>query len=210
MSLPTAPNLITPPPEPRREVSVLLDELVSDHPNTDISLAEVVAKLGDRTFGLLLLVFAIYNLLPAINMLFGPLTALLGLQLLVGIERPWLPRRVLALEIPVATTDAVINRLLPRLKGLERFIKPRWHWTEAPLVDNLLGLIVTCMGLIIAVPVPLSNGFPAIVVGVIGFGLAARDGVLQCIGFVVGCFTVVLMSGLIVGFFQQLSRWLSG
>jgi len=208
MHLPPTPTLIKPPPEPRRAVSVVLDELVSDHPHERIKLAEVVAKLGDRTFGLLLLLFSVLNLVPAINMLFGLVTALLGLQLLFGFDAPWLPKRILTIALPVSATDAVIDRIIPRVKWLERFIRPRWHWTEAPLVDNVIGLMVFGLGIVITIPVPLSNGLPALVTGLIGFGLAARDGLLQCIGFVAGIGTLFIMSGLIITVTKQIGAFI--
>jgi hypothetical protein len=140
-------------------------------------------------------------------LLFGLVTASLGLQLLCGVNTPWLPKRILTIALPVSATDAVIDKLIPRVTWLERYIKPRGLWTEAPLVDNALGLMVFCLGIVITIPLPLSNGLPALVTGLIGFGLASRDGVLQVFGFFAGVATLAIMSGLIVSVLNQLMRW---
>jgi len=63
-----------------------------------VTLADIVAAVGERSFGALLVVLAIPNmvagLIPGLSVLLGLPLLLVSLQLLVGAERPWLPRRL--------------------------------------------------------------------------------------------------------------------
>ena len=59
-----------------------------------ISLGELTTSLGDRGFGLLVLIFALPNIIPMIpgvSTVSGVVIALVGLQMMIGRHAPWMP-----------------------------------------------------------------------------------------------------------------------
>jgi len=156
----------------------------------EVTLSSLTHRLGDRTFGILLLLMAVFNLIPIISILSGLLVAILGLQLALGFQEAKLPNFVLTKRLPAKQVRAALNVFLPKIKSLERYIKPRWHFTEAAIFDRINGVILMLVGLMILLPIPLANVIPAFVVFLMGLGLLERDGLLQmlalCLSFLTG------------------------
>jgi hypothetical protein len=63
-----------------------------------VTLGDVLSAVGERSFGALLVILAIPNmvagLIPGLSILLGLPLLLVSVQLLVGAEKPWLPRRL--------------------------------------------------------------------------------------------------------------------
>jgi hypothetical protein len=53
------------------------------------------------------------------------------------------------------------------------------------------------MAFLMMLPIPLTNTFPAIVIFIIGVGLAEEDGLLALGAFFIGCFALFLYAGII-------------
>ncbi len=185
---------------------MVLQELVTgpDAETKQHRFGEIVEKLGDRAHGLLLILLAALNLIPMAAVLAGPAIALVGLQMLAGRRQPWLPRRLLALELSAPQLDRLLLRLLPWIIRAERYLRPRWQLSEVPLVDRLLGGLICLLGLVAAIPAPFTNVPPSIPVMVIGLGLAERDGLVQLLGGVVGVLILTLLGQLLSGLLRSL------
>ena len=73
---------------------VLLDAMLEGDHAQDLRFADLLAGLGRRAFGMMLFVASLPAFIPVPGVagaISGPLCALVGLQLLVGLRRPWLP-----------------------------------------------------------------------------------------------------------------------
>src|SRR5262245_13295615 len=82
---------IAPPAPERRRMSGLLRSLASDWPAERLTLGDLEDALGDRGFGVLLLVFSLPALVPGVATVATVPLVLLGLQLALGHEAPWVP-----------------------------------------------------------------------------------------------------------------------
>ncbi len=204
--MPHIPPLLTPPPVPRRRTSVVLQELVTgpDAGTTRIRFGDIVEKLGDRAHGLLLILLGTLNIIPMAAVLAGPAIALVGLQMLAGRRQPWLPHRLLALELSARQLDGMLLRLLPWIVRAERYLRPRWPLSEVPVVDRLLGGLICLLGLVAAIPAPFTNVPPSIPVIIIGLGLAERDGLFQLLGTTAGALVLALLSQILLGLLRSL------
>ena len=172
-------RLFSVPAEPRTRTSDVLLSLANQAKEPDLSLRTLIERLGDRTFGMLLVLLPILSAVPVVSIIAGALVAMLGLQMAAGMTRAWLPQAILDRPLPGETVRVALLAFEPKVRAAERIVRPRWHFTEAPIVDRINGLVITLLGIIIALPIPLANVVPAFVVIFMGIGLMERDGLVQ-------------------------------
>ncbi len=173
------PALFTVPEVKRSRTSDVLLELAEQTQQASLTLRGMTERLGDRTFGMLLVLLSVFNIVPLVSLLAGLLICILGLQMAVGLRRVWLPKAILDRELPKESVRKALLAFEPKVRKIERFVRPRWQFTEAPIVDRINGLVIALLGAIITLPLPLTNLGPALVVVLMGLGLLERDGVVQ-------------------------------
>lgn len=200
---------------PHAEPSESLSELFASALDTDedgnVTLAEVLDRVAERGFGLLLFVLGLPNLVPFLppgsSGVFGALIILIGLQILVGLPRPWLPKRLRNYHLSPRVVQALQSRGVAFMKRLERISKPRWKNLENPVSMRVIALLVILLGLVLFSPLPLMNTLPAIIIMLMGIGLLNRDGLLLLIGILL---SVALLAFIVFGFNLLISfgKWI--
>jgi len=194
-------------PEPRRATDLLRDA-VAGHAGDDVALGEVVGALRDRAYGLLLLMFALPNCIPAppaVGSILGLPLMFFGAQMLRR-ETPWLPRFIAERRVKRADLMRILDVAVPRLRWLERIVRPRVAWAVTPLAERFIGSLSVLLALSIALPVPFTNMVPAMGVAVMGLGVVERDGRAVLIGAGIGVCgmilsTTVLATMILIPFF---------
>jgi hypothetical protein len=186
-----------------RKVSEILATLRANA-NERVKLADIVAELGERAFGVAMLLFSLPNavgigVIPGISTLFGVPQIILALQMLAGFERPWLPVWLLEKSIARADFERMIDKGLPILIRVERYLKPRAAALTGPLVERLMGLVFLVLAAVVSLPIPLGNQPPAVAMAVVALGLTARDGVFVAAGCVMGVAAVAIASLVVLG-----------
>jgi hypothetical protein len=88
------------------------------------------------------------------------------------------------------------ERFIPRLVWLERWIKPRYWPLPDRFDERAVGLLALAMGILVTLPIPLGNWFPALTIALSALALSERDGVLLGVASVVGIFAVILLVAL--------------
>lgn len=101
-----------------------------------MSVGWLMEELGERSFGLTLLVMATVALLPGASTIVGLLIAWPAIQLMLGHDAARPPRAMARREVPVARLERVIAAVAPRLAWVARLIRPRWvpasrYWNQA-------------------------------------------------------------------------------
>ena len=81
---------------PRAPTSVVLDGLLGPEAPEQVTLGWLLDGLGDRSFGVVLLVLALLGLLPGVSAVAGVLLAVPAFQMVLARPGPVLPRRVAA------------------------------------------------------------------------------------------------------------------
>lgn len=202
------PKFRLPPPP----ISQVLDHLLAT--DEHITIGEIVDRIDERGFGLLMLVLGLPMLFPILppgaSTLVGPLYALLALRLIIGMDRPWLPEFVRRKELSAHTLARLRRRGVPLIRRLERFSRPRFRVLNNPVIVRVAAVNVFVMGLVLLSPAPFLNTLPALSVMFIGLGLLNDDGVFLLAGLAVGIGVVALLSatiGLIVAALQRLFPW---
>lgn len=200
-----SPATAAPPPAGTLE---LLARLAREDAGPTLPLATLLEEVGERVYGVLLLVATLPAFIPlpfGVGAIAGPLVALVGLQLALMRARPWLPRRLGQREIRRAGLRQFLHRAGPALRWLERVLRPR----RGELLDLrparvFTGLLLMALGLLLALPIPFTNYPFGVLLVLYSVALIEHDGRLMLIAWSLGGVTilgVVLLS-------EVLARWL--
>jgi len=116
-------------PETKQSTSAVLMHIAESTGDERISVGEIIARLGDRAPGLLLVLLALPMCIPnvpGISTIFGALMLAPALQLTFAREQLWLPNRVRAWTVPRAAFNGALKRAAPSLRRIEHLIGTRW------------------------------------------------------------------------------------
>jgi len=152
-----------------------------------ITLEQFLASLGERSYGFLFLLLALPNFIPipvGIGGLMGLLIILIGGQLLCGMQRPWLPRRVREHAFERKTVERFLARMTPVFSRLERICAPRLENLTKPPFSRLTGLLLVVIGILLSLPIPFTNYPFGLIVLLYAVALIERDGALLIVVWV--------------------------
>jgi hypothetical protein len=170
-------------PEPRVPTSTLLERLVRDAPTDHVTLAWLLAHLRGRSFGIILLLLGICGLLPVISPVAGLMLGVPAIQMIRAKPAPVFPRRFTERRVATAQLSAMIGRIIPPLRLLERFIRPRWP-TPFQTTKRVIGGFVLLLGLCLLTPIPLSNVPVGLAIVLVAVAYLEEDGLLLTISLV--------------------------
>lgn len=138
----------------------------------EITLGELLDAAGGQTYGLLVLLVSLPNLIPGLNVGLAPVGGIgliaLGVQLAWGTPHPWVPKRIQVQPIHKGRIKDALAKLEAQLK---RF---RWRGAEQrPLSHRWMGACIAWTGFLLAIPVPLpfGNQLPAAILCLLGAAL---------------------------------------
>jgi hypothetical protein len=155
--------------------SVHLSRMLDRAEGKRVSLGWLITQLGERSFGLTLLVMAIIALLPGASTIVGLLIAWPAIQLILGHDTAALPRAIARRQIKVERLARVIEIVVPRLAWVERLIRPRWPAVFAA-TRRPVGTAMLLVGLTLVSPVPFSHVVPALVIMLLALAYLEEDG----------------------------------
>src|SRR5690554_4141221 len=163
----------------------LLDASAAGDPDDRVRLGEVFNGLGKRSFGMLLFICTLPAFIPVPGVggaVSGPLVILVGLQLLVGRRTPWLPRFIASRGPHRRALARFRDLLAPWLDRLERIVRPRASaLLDHRLATALTGLLLALLGLLLSLPIPLTNYLFGVLLLLFAFALLERDGRLMAV-----------------------------
>jgi hypothetical protein len=181
--------------------SELLDRFLSSHREDRIALSDLVAALGDRAFGALLLVFALLNLipvpLPGLSTVLGIPMVLLAAQLTLGRHKVWLPARLAAVTMPRDSFARMIGRAERHLQRIEKLLRPRWTRLTEGMAERGIGTVCLVLALVLSLPIPFGNLLPAFAIALMALGLLEEDGICVLAGLVVAAISLTVVAGVI-------------
>jgi hypothetical protein len=213
------PDLLIPavgaPEPPPRRLSEDLRELLRHASGRSITIEEIEQILRGRGVAMLILLLAAPFIIPTpgLSVPFGIAICLLGLRIAIG-GRSALPRFILRREIAYSSLEKVVTRIAKVVEKLEKRIRPRMHFLqEHPRMVNLIGLGIISGGFILSLPLPIpfSNGLPAVSIMLLAAGLMERDGLLVLWGHVLGLFSWVYLAfwwKVVAATWEHVAGWL--
>jgi hypothetical protein len=162
-----------------------------DDPNP--TLQTLTEALGKRSFGIVLVLFGLPNLLPipGLPMLCGLVIGVVGVQMMLGAQNLKLPGWLSQRRINRADMAKLVTKADPSLRALEKLMRPRLASLTSPQSQRMLGFIILALGIALQAPIPFFGGIaPGLGVILIGLAMTERDGILLFIGLVVSSFAM--------------------
>lgn len=154
-----------------------------------VRLAEIMEATKGRGFDLLLVFVSIPFVtplpLPGLSTPFGLVAMLIGARLAIG-RHPWLPKRLLDRELPPDLFKKLLAAASRVVRILEYVLRPRLAFMHRSLFfQRVAGTLIMVSGflMLLPLPVPYTNFFPAATILLFAAGALEKDGVF----FLAGC-----------------------
>lgn len=204
-----------PIPKPKGEqqrTSDLLLDILNEGDADRLTIGELIDRLGDRAFGVLILLCALPNCIPGppgLSTVTGLPIVVFSLQLLLGNSRPWLPEFLRRRDFSREDSLRMVKRAEPWIRKLERLSRPRLSLLVDGMAERFAGLMLFVLSFILILPIPLGNLFPAIAIAVIAIALMEHDGVAIIVGYVWGTISIVIALTAVVVVLAVIGEFLS-
>lgn len=179
-------TLVSPPPDESRTFSDVLERLGRGE-SAKLSLREMVEAFGERGFGAVILLLALMALFPwppGGKAVFSAPIILIAAELALQRAKVWLPRWLLNLTVSSEAYRAAADKILPRLRKVERLTRPRWPALTGEIADVVVGVVCILLALMMALPVPFGDALPGLTLALFGLAIIQRDGAFVIAGLV--------------------------
>lgn len=200
-----------------RKLSEELADLQQRFERKPVTLREVIYTLRGRAYTLLLILLALPFLtplpLPGLSTPFGLAIGFIAMRLSLG-QKPWLPMRLQRKELPAGFFGKVFTVAARVIRFLEKFLRPRLPVLTASgvlLQLHAFVMLLAALTLLLPLPIPFTNSFPAWAILLLAGGLLERDGMFILGGYVVfvlGVLYFVFLGEAATQLVQALIHWL--
>lgn len=194
---------------------ILLRELAAGNPDDDLTFDLILDSFRHRSYGLFLLVVLIPVFIPipaGQGGFSGLMISLIGAQMLWQMEHPWVPKFI---GQKTFKRSHVINfqRNFDRwLCYIEKLCKPRYEYAfDHTWARAFSGLLLILLGMLLALPIPLTNYPFGMIILAFSFGFIERDGILLGLGWIFGLIEIAVLfefSGLIIQTIEKFITYL--
>lgn len=165
-----------------------------------MSVGDLLNAVGRRSYGpvILLLGFIALSpltLIPGANSIVAVITLIFALQMVIGREYPWLPKRALTFSFPRKHLIRGVAMAEKHAHAVDQLLHPRLTFlTGAPFVQLVaLALVAAALVTIPLSFVPLGPVLPSMTVLFFGLAITARDGFLLVLAGATLCGAVYMM-----------------
>lgn len=186
--------------------SIHLTQILDKADGPRVTVRWLIEALGERSFGLTLLMMALIALVPGASTFVGVLIAWPAIQMILRHDAPVLPRFIARREISVAKLTRAINILVPRLRWMERAVRPRWA-TGFRATRRLTGVLMLLLGITMVSPFPFSHVIPAIIIMALALAYLEDDGIVVLIALTAAVASLVVTGVALWGAIET-ANWL--
>jgi hypothetical protein len=188
---------------PAESPAAVLRTLLERPADQPITIHDVVHAMGGRSFGVLLFVWAILSVIPAVvpgmSTILGLPLLFLSWQLAWGLSEPWIPKRIAARHIERATIEK-LEHGARRFRPIERMLRPRLEFLVTGIGQRLLGVVCIALSLIFILPIPAGNWLPGMGIAIIALAVARRDGAAALVGLLMAAVSFAMIGAIVFGF----------
>ena len=171
-----------------------------------VTIGEIAEHIGQRSFGIWLLLAGLITLAPLVGDIPGvptmaaALVLLIAVQLFMGRDRFWFPEWLASRGVDKAKVDRAVEWSYRPTRFVDRFIHPRLTaFVEGKAVYGIAGV---CLATALLMPVmelvPFSANGAGAALTAFGLALTARDGVMAIMGYIfaLGIFIILVLAAL--------------
>lgn len=206
-------------PVERTRLSTELAAIVLRADEPGLTLGVLMRQLEGRVYTLLLVLLSVPFCqpitIPGFSTPFGVVLALLGLRFAFR-QKPWLPKRLADTHLPPKLLRIVLGAAAKVLGWIEKALHPRMSAVfDYRVTQFAAGLTIFFCGLLLLLPlpVPLSNLFPALTIVIVAASVAERDGLMLGVGGGLFVVTLLFFAAILIGgveLAEWLKEWLGG
>jgi hypothetical protein len=206
----------TPPPVHPKRPSDELHLINTKVRVGEATLGILMGELQDRAYSLFILLLAVPFCtpipMPGVSTPFGAVIGYLGVRLALGLQ-PGLPQRLRSRPVPPRALGLVLRAAERLMRWLERIMRPRLVLLTCSWLGRaILGSVIAACGLLLMLPlpVPASNFFPAATIVCLSAALTQDDGVAVAIGYALFLVTLAFFGALAFFGTEAIDKILSG
>ncbi|MFN3856139.1 MAG: exopolysaccharide biosynthesis protein [Caulobacter sp.] len=165
-----------------------------------LTLGEVLDRMDERAFGILILILAVPCLVPAlygVPQIVGVPIILLAAQMMVGREEPWLPASWLNKRISLEWLERMAGFADKSMRWTERVSRPRLTFLATGLGEKIAAAFMILATLTIVLP--MTNSVPSLALTLLAVGVIQRDGAFVALGSAVATAWVGFLASVVIG-----------
>jgi hypothetical protein len=198
------------------KLSQTLSGLLVEYANSSLPLHILIQQAGNNGFGMIAGMLTIPMLIPSpiplagFSALVGSGIVLIGCQLALGYDKPYLPQRIARQELSPTVSQKLlknINRLLQPLEKMAKYRFPQFSnsWWGYRVVGICLAWNALLMSL--PLPIPFTNLLPAYTILFLAIGLLESDGLFILFGYAMTTTTTIFFASIAGVIWQLVSHW---
>ena len=187
--------------DPRRSLEALFDQLLqeedalqSDPPAGEVTIDDLLERLGHRSYGPLLIVICVIAIMPVVGALPGVsygaafLALAVSIQFLFSHPKLWLPGPLKRAKISRQALKTGVEKSRPVLRWVDRFIAPRFAIAFRQPLPRFAALLCVILSVLMVVYAAVPGGvvIPAVAILLIALGLTTNDGLITGLGVLAG------------------------
>ena len=184
----------------RRFSARLESWLEQDQPKTIGALTNLI---GEKSFALILMLLLFPSAIPiptgGVTHVLELIAVLVALQLVMGRNELWLPRRVREHELGKVVTGKAVPAIIRRVRWFERWARPRLAGLlDTRIARSVLGVFVLLfvVGAFVAPPFSGLDTLPSLGVVIVCLGIIFSDVVIVALGIAAGTAGIALVVAL--------------
>jgi hypothetical protein len=165
-----------------------------------LTIGEILDRLDERAFGIMILILAIPCLVPAlygVPQIVGVPIILLAGQMLLGRKEPWLPASWIRRRISKEWLNRMADFADKRMRWAENLSRPRLRLLASGLGERIAAALMILATLTIILP--MTNSVPSLGLALIAAGLIQRDGLFVLAGEAIALGWVTALIVVVVG-----------
>ena len=178
------------------------------------TLSQLSDVSGKRSFAITILFLMFLPSFPlptgGITHLFEVITMLLALEMMVGMQTIWLPKRWQQIKLGRRIRGQLLPFMVRRIRWFENYSRPRFSVVlekRGFMMSSGLVIFVYTLAAFLAPPFSGLDTMPALGVVAIALSLILEDIVLFIVGCVIGATGIALIVGLSAAITQVISRY---
>jgi hypothetical protein len=185
-----------------RSLLATLDRLFAGPRESNLTIAAFLAGLETRSYpfivAALVLPCCIPTGIPLITTVLGIPMIFVVAQAFVGRTTPWVPESIGRRSISRGRLQDFLARMHPRLERIEGAIHSRYSWWVTGVPRRALHVTCALLIVILALPIPFDNLFPAWAILFFCLALLENDGLMAMFGWLMTLVTLAWTVFLII------------
>jgi hypothetical protein len=188
----------------RETTSQVLHRLTVGPPDDKVTFGDMVDALGERGFGVLLILLALPNCIPfpgvpGVSFVTGMAIFYIGIQLILARDEPALPAWLNRKSFTRGQLAGFIAKTNPLLRWLEKPVRPRLSSVVTGPGERIIGVVALIHAVTLALPIPMGNLPQGIALILLALALIELDGLMAILGYIASIAAIAWLAAVVLG-----------